>query len=250
LQLTPDEVIYWSWGVVTINATLVFTWVAMLVMVTASWIVSRALVTGPGIGRGQAALEIVVVTIRKQIEEATAEDPDRYVPFIGTLFLFITISTLLGAIPGVHVVAASLSTTAALATCVFFAVPLFGISREGVGPYLRRYVEPSIFMLPFHIIGELSRTLSLAVRLFGNLMSGKVIVGILLSIIPFLFPAIMEAFGLLIGVIQAYVFAILALVYIGSGSRASRASRPELPQQQETPSEDRPTPDPSRRTHG
>jgi F-type H+-transporting ATPase subunit a len=222
MQLTPDEVIYWSWGIVTINATLVFTWFTMAVLVLGAWAVGRTLGTGPNIGRGQAVLEIVVVQIRKQIEDATSEDPDRYVPFIGTLFLFIAVSTVLGAIPGVHVVAASLSTAAALAICVFAAVPLFGIAREGVGRYLRRYVEPSVFMLPFHLIGELSRTLSLAVRLFGNLMSGKVIVGILLSIVPFLLPAVMEAFGLLIGVIQAYVFAVLALVYIASGSRAVR----------------------------
>jgi F-type H+-transporting ATPase subunit a len=222
MELTPDQAVYWQWSFVTLNATLVFTWLTMAVMVAGSWLVTRSLGTGPEIGRGQAMLEIVVLQIRKQIDDAVPEDPDRYLPFVGTLFLFIAVSTLLGAIPGVQVVAASLSTAAALATCVFVAVPLFGIAHEGVGRYLRRYVQPSVFMVPFHVIGELSRTLALAVRLFGNLMSGKVIVAILLTVTPFVFPAILEAFGLLIGMIQAYVFAILALVYIASGARTAR----------------------------
>jgi len=220
MELTPDSVIYWQWEFVTINATLVFTWLTMIVMVAASWRVTRSLESGPDIGRGQALLELIVLQIRNQINEAVPEDPESYVPFIGTLFLFITFSTFLGAIPGVQVVAASLSTAAALAACVFAAVPVFGIARIGVRTYLSHYVRPSVFMLPFHVIGELSRTLALAVRLFGNLMSGRVIVAILLSVAPFIFPAVLEAFGLLIGVIQAYVFAVLALVYIASGARS------------------------------
>ena len=229
MELTPDQVVYWQWGFVSINATLVFTWLTMAVMVVGSWLVTRSLETGPEIGRGQAILEIVVVQIREQIDEAVPDDPDRYLPFVGTLFLFIAFSTLLGSIPGVHVVAASLSTAAALAACVFVAVPLFGIAREGVGTYLRHYVQPSVFMAPFHVIGELSRTLALAVRLFGNLMSGKVIVAILLTVAPFVFPALLEAFGLLIGMIQAYVFAVLALVYIASGTRSARRNEESDP---------------------
>lgn len=220
MELTPDQVIYWQWEFITINATLVFTWLTMVVLVILAWVLGRSLQVGPEIGKGQALLELIVLQIRDQIDEAVPEDPERYVPFIGTLFIFITFSTLLGAIPGIHVVAASLSTAAALAACVFAAVPLFGIARIGVGTYLRHYIRPSPFMLPFHIIGELSRTLALAVRLFGNLMSGRVLVAILLSVAPFVFPAVLEAFGLLIGVIQAYVFAMLALVYVASGARS------------------------------
>jgi F-type H+-transporting ATPase subunit a len=222
MVLTPDEVIYWQWGIVTVNATLVFTWLTMLVLVVGSRWVTRSLDPGPRIARGQAILELVVLQIRGQIEEAVGEDADRYVPFIGTMFLFIVTSTVLGAIPGVHVVGASLSTAAALATCVFLAVPLFGVTRRGLRRYLRDYIQPSVLMLPFHVMGELSRTLALAVRLFGNLMSGKVIVAVLLSVAPFVLPAALEAFGLLIGVIQAYVFAMLALVYIASGARSTR----------------------------
>lgn len=230
MELTPDEVVYWQWGFVRINATLAFTWLTMIVMVGSARLVTRALDTGPEVPRGQALLEIVVLQIREQIAEAVPGDAERYLPFVGTLFLFIAGSTLLGAIPGVHVVAASLSTTAALAGCVFVAVPAFGIARKGVRGYLRHYAEPSVFMFPFHVIGELSRTLALAVRLFGNLMSGQVIAAILLSVAPFVFPTILQAFGLLIGVIQAYVFAVLALVYIASGARTfdRRAGEEEL----------------------
>jgi F-type H+-transporting ATPase subunit a len=226
--LTPDEVIYWSYGFVRVNATLVFTWMTMAVLVLGAWAVGRRVEGAPDAvpARGQLFLEWVVVLLREQIREAVPENPDRYLPFIGTLFLFIAGSTLLGTIPGVHLVGASLSTSTALALCVFLAVPLFGITQVGVRAYLARYFKPSPFMLPFHLIGELSRTLALAVRLFGNLMSGKVIVAILLSVVPFLFPAVLEAFGLLIGFIQAYVFAILALVYIASGARTTRPPEP------------------------
>jgi len=222
MELTPDQVVYGQWGPIDVNATLVFTWLSMFVLVVGSWLVTRSLSTGTEIGRGQAVLEIVVMQILRQIEQAVPTNAHRYLPFVGTLFLFIAVSTLLGAIPGVHLVGASLSTAAALATCVFVAVPVFGIAEQGVRAYLRRYLQPSIFMAPFHVIGEVSRTLALAVRLFGNLMSGKVIVAILLTVAPFVFPALLEAFGLLIGMIQAYVFSVLALVYVASAARTPR----------------------------
>jgi F-type H+-transporting ATPase subunit a len=138
--------------------------------------------------------------------------------FIGTLFIFIAVSNLLGVIPGFRPPTGSLSTTAALAICVFFAVPVFGIASRGLGGYLKQYLQPTPFMLPFNIIGEFSRTLALAVRLFGNVMSGTMLVAILLAIIPFVFPIIMQAFGMLTGFIQAYIFAVLAMVYIASAT--------------------------------
>ena len=115
----------------------------------------------------------------------------------------------------------SLTTTAALALAVFLAVPVFGIARVGLGRYLKSYLEPTPFMLPFTILGEVTRTLALAVRLFGNIMSGTVIAAILLSIAPLFFPVIMQLFGLLIGVLQAYIFAVLAMVYIASAASES-----------------------------
>ena len=109
---------------------------------------------------------------------------------------------------------------------MFVAVPIFGVAHKGLVGYLRTYAKPSIFMLPFNVIGEVSRTLALAVRLFGNIMSGTMIVGILVAIIPFLVPGIMNLLGLLTGLIQAYIFAMLAMVYIASATRtAARAGQ-------------------------
>ncbi len=125
-------------------------------------------------------------------------------------------------IPGYHPPTGSLSTTAALAICVFFAVPLYGIKKQGfIGYFKKYYLEPTPFMLPFNIIGRLSNTISLAVRLFGNIMSGTMIVGILLSIAPLFFPIIMQAMGLLTGLIQAYIFAVLAMVFIAAATKAT-----------------------------
>jgi F-type H+-transporting ATPase subunit a len=140
-------------------------------------------------------------------------------PFIATLFLLIATANLLSIVPWYNPPTGSLSTTAALALCVFIAVPAYGIARKGVGAYFKQYVQPSPIMLPFNIIGDFSRTLALAVRLFGNIMSGTLIVGVLISLAPLFFPLVMQAFGLLIGMIQAYIFAVLAMVYIASAAR-------------------------------
>ena len=147
--------------------------------------------------------------------------PDPYIPFIGTLLLFVGVANLLTVVPGYRAPTGSLSTTGALAVCVFVAIPVFGISQNGLSQYFRQYLQPSVFMLPFNIIGELSRTMAMAVRLFGNMMSGDLLVAILLAIVPLFFPVIMQLLGLLIGFIQAYIFAILATVYISSAVQVS-----------------------------
>jgi F-type H+-transporting ATPase subunit a len=219
MDISPDQVIYWEWGVVKLNATLVFSWVAMAVLTGGAWLITRNLRLAPRSARWQILWEVVVTQILDQIEEASLQDPHRYLPFIGTLFLFIVTCNTLGVIPGFEAPTASITTTAALAGCVFVAVPVFGIVNRGVGGYFKNYIQPTPLMLPFNLIGEISRTLALAVRLFGNILSGNLIVAILLSLAPLFFPVIMQAFGLLIGVIQAYVFAVLALVYIASGAR-------------------------------
>jgi F-type H+-transporting ATPase subunit a len=154
----------------------------------------------------------------------TKKGVDDYVPLIGTLFLFICLSNVLAIIPGYVPPTASLMTTAALALCVFVAVPYYGISRNGVFHYLKEYFQPNFIFFPFHVMGEISRTLALTVRLFGNIMSHEKVIGILLSVTPLLFPVIMQALGLLIGVIQAYIFAILSMVYIASAASAQEES--------------------------
>jgi F-type H+-transporting ATPase subunit a len=126
---------------------------------------------------------------------------------------------LLEVVPGYRAPTGSINTTAALALVVFFAVPIFGIAEQGLVGYLKQYAQPTPLMLPFTIIGELSRTLALAVRLFGNVMSGSLVVAVLVAIIPIFVPIVMEALGLLIGQVQAYIFAVLATVYIGAATR-------------------------------
>lgn len=227
--LSPDEIVLWQWGWLAINATLVYTWLTMLLLCLGAWLATGPLSATLRPSRWQGLLEVLVTGIRDQIRDIAGEDPDRYVPFIGTLFLFIALSNVLAVVPGFVPPTGSLSTTAALALAVFVAVPLYGIAKQGLRNYARNYVQPTAIMLPFNILGELSRTLALAVRLFGNIMSGAKIAAILLAIAPLLFPIAMQALGLLTGLIQAYIFAVLAMVYIASALRAHSGEGRESP---------------------
>jgi F-type H+-transporting ATPase subunit a len=226
MHISPDTIIIWEWGTITLNATILFTWIVMALLVFTSWLITRKLSADTQLSRGQNLLEVVVIGIREQIQQISGQNPDIYLPFVGTLFIFIATSNFLAIVPGYHPPTGSLSTTAALAACVFIAVPIYGIKQEGPLGYLKHYLQPTPFMLPFHIIGELSRTLSLAVRLFGNVMSDGMIVAILFSIAPLFFPVLMQALGLLTGLIQAYIFAILAIVYIASGMHVQEEATP------------------------
>jgi F-type H+-transporting ATPase subunit a len=219
MRLSPDEIIFWQYGFIKLNATVVFTWGLMLLLVIGSKVITRKLSTDLKRSRWQNLLEIVVTGIVKQIEEVGLSQPRKYLGFIGTLFLFVATASICTVIPGYEPPTGSLSTTAALALCVFVAVPLFGIEEQGMGEYLKSYVKPTPIMLPFTIISEISRTLALAVRLFGNMMSGAMIIGILLTITPIIFPIIMTALGLLTGMVQAYIFSILAAVYIAAATQ-------------------------------
>ena len=228
MQLSPDDIIFWQGGFFKLNATIVFTWAVMLLLTVGSMILARRLSTGMKRSRWQNLLEVVVTAIEKQIEEVGLTGPRKYLGFLGTLFLFVSMASLGTIIPGFKPPTSSLSTTVALAICVFVAVPLFGIEDQGVKGYCRSYMEPTVIMLPFNIIGEISRTLALAVRLFGNMMSGEMIVGILLTITPYLFPIVMTALGLLTGMVQAYIFSILATVYIAAAMGGTRSgNQPE-----------------------
>lgn len=230
MHLSPDEIIYWQNGFFKLNATIVFTWGLMFLLAVGSKVITRRLSTGLQRSRWQNLLEIVVTGINNQIEEVGLRQPEKYLGFLGTLFLFIAAASLCTIFPGFQPPTGSLSTTAAFALCVFVAVPLFGIEEQGVGAYFKSYVEPTYFMLPFNIISEISRTLALAVRLFGNMMSGAMIIGILLMVVPFIFPVVMTLLGLLTGMVQAYIFSILATVYIAAATRVSkRQTEPELP---------------------
>ena len=237
MQITPDEIVLWQWGPLKLNATIAFTWLLMaLLCALALWARAR-LSSGVELGRGQNLLEVVVDGIRRQIEEVAAGESERLLPFIGTLFVFIAASNLLAVVPYFRPPTGSLSTAAALAACVFVAVPVFGVAREGWREYLSHYTRPSVLMLPFNVLGELSRTLALAVRLFGNVMSGTLLAGILLALAPLFLPILMQALGLLTGLVQAYVFAILALIYVASANASAPARQaPPRPAGTERPS--------------
>jgi F-type H+-transporting ATPase subunit a len=222
MTFNPDEITLVQLGVVRINATLVFTWIVMAFILGITRLATRRLSAGLHPSRWQTFMEIVVTSIRDQIRDVSHADPDPYQAFVGSIFLFIAAANLLTVIPGYRPPTGSLSTTAALAICVFVAVPLYGVQRQGPLGYLRQYARPNLFMLPFNVIGEVSRTIALAVRLFGNMMSGTIVVAVLVSITPFLFPVVLQLLGLLTGMIQAYIFAILAMVYISSALAARR----------------------------
>ncbi|MES1998899.1 MAG: F0F1 ATP synthase subunit A [Pseudomonadota bacterium] len=222
MHLSPDEIIYWQHGFFKLNATIVYTWGLMVVLALGSKLVTRKLSTGLRRSRWQNLLEIIVTGINQQIAEVGLRRPEKYLGFLGTLFLFVAMASLFTIVPGYEPPTGSLSTTTALAICVFVAVPLFGIEDQGLGGYYGDYLKPTVIMLPFNIISELSRTLALAVRLFGNMMSGTMILAILLTITPFIFPIAMSALGLLTGMVQAYIFSILATVYIAAATRARK----------------------------
>lgn len=227
MHLSPDELIFWQFGLFKINGTIVMTWIVMVVLAAGSWLITRKLVTDLHITRWQSMLEVVVTGINQQIKDVGIKQPEKYIGFIGTLFLFVAVSALLTVFPGYEPPTGSLSTTAALAICVFVAVPLFGIAEEGIREYLKHYLKPSPYLLPFNIIEEFTRTLALAVRLFGNMMSGAMILAILLTITPLVFPILMSALGLLAGMVQAYIFSILATVYIAAATQAREDSGSE-----------------------
>jgi F-type H+-transporting ATPase subunit a len=228
MRLSPDEIIFWQHGFFKLNATIVFTWGLILVLAVGAKLITRKLSIGLKRARWQNLLEIIVIAIEKQIKEVGLSHPKKYLGFLATLFLFLAMAALCTIIPGYQPPTGSLSTTAALALCVFVAVPLFGIEERGLGDYLKSYAQPTFIMLPFNIISEISRTLALAVRLFGNMMSGAMIIGILLTITPFIFPIVMMALGLLTGMVQAYIFFILATVYIAAATRVRKLeSEPE-----------------------
>lgn len=222
------EILWWE--------LMINTWIVMGLLVVGSWLVTRRMTSHEHPVSWQNYLEAVVEAIQEHIYDITRQDTRPHLAFIGSLFLFVltanlltifpALSQLIGGLPAVyHPPTASLDTTAALAVGVFLAVPFFSISRYGLKHYLATYLQPSPFLLPFNIIGELSRTLALAMRLFGNMMSGVVVAAILLSIAPFLFPVILQLFGLVTGTIQAYIFAVLAMVYIASAARTQHEAR-------------------------
>ncbi|MEZ4897022.1 MAG: F0F1 ATP synthase subunit A [Saprospiraceae bacterium] len=216
MHISPDLSVFWQQGWIKINATMVWTWVLMIALVVLSKMITRRLVTHDHPDRWQVGVEIIVLGILDQLKEIGLPTPRKYLGFIGSLFIFVAFASLCTVFPLYEPPTSSLSTTAALAICVFLAVPYFTVAKRGWIAYLKTYLEPTPIMLPFNLIGELSRTLAMAIRLFGNMMSGSMILAILLAITPLVFPIIMSLLGLLTGIVQAYIISILATVFIAA----------------------------------
>jgi F-type H+-transporting ATPase subunit a len=234
MKLSSDQTVFWEYGFVTINLTIVTTWALMIFLVVSAAMITRNLKSNIKISRWQCFLEMIVTSISEQIKEVGLDKPEQFIGFIGTLFLFIATANLCTIFPWYEPPTGSLSTTTALAICVLLSVPFFGIQKGGVLGYLKSYMEPTFIMLPFNIISEISRTLALAIRLFGNMMSGGMIIAVLLSITPFVFPIIMVALGLLTGMVQAYIFSILATVYIAAALKDTKSSAQKETKQSST----------------
>ncbi len=224
MTISPDQTVLVEFGFIRINATLLFTWLIMALLAVVARRITRHLSSDATLSPGQHLLEALVTGMSDQIHDIARQDAAPYLPFIGTLFIFIAACNLLAIIPGYEPPTGSLSTTTALALCVFIAAPLYGIRRRGLRAYLKDYLEPTPIMLPLNLLGEVARTLALAVRLYGNVMSGGIVVAILLVITPLFVPVLMHALELLTGVIQAYIFAVLATVYLAAATAAHDAA--------------------------
>ena len=202
-------------GIVPISRTVVTTWGLMAVLTVASWTVTRNFRVDAG--GWQAMVETVVVGIEEQIAALLKRDAAPFLPLLGTLFIFLVVANLCGVVPGVTPPTASIETPAALAAIVFLSVHFYGVRIQGVGGYLKGYLRPNPVMLPFNILSELTRTFSLAMRLFGNIMSEEMMGAIVLALAGLLVPIPFMAFGILIGLVQAYIFSVLSAVFIGGG---------------------------------
>ena len=213
-------------GPVPVTRTVTMTWVVMAILTVVALLVRRQIMRREG-GGLRTVFEAVMEYMDAQIREIVQRPPERYFPLVTTLFIFILAANLASALPRMRPPTADVECTAALALIVFFAVPFYGIRERGIGGYLKGYLRPTPFMLPFNLIGDFSRTLALAVRLFGNIMSGAVIAGVLIYV-GGIIAAPIGMLGMLTGVIQAYIFAILTLVYIGGAVRASERRTQKL----------------------
>lgn len=203
-------------GPVPVTRPVVTTWGLMAVLAVGSWAATRRL--GPEPSRRQAALEFLVTGIQSQIEEVVRRDARPLLPLLGTLFIFLLTANLCGLVPGVRAPTGQIETPAALALVVFLSVHWFGVRAQGLTGYLGSFARPKPIMLPLNILSEITRTFSLMVRLFGNIMSGEFLIGIVLALAGLFVPIPLMALELLVGLVQAYIFSVLAAVFIGAAT--------------------------------
>lgn len=211
-----DQIIIFNFLGIPINATIFYSWIVMIIIVLFSYICTRKLKSDINVSSFQTALEIIVLAVHEQVKDISNDNPRKYLPIIGTFFLFIGVSNFLTIIPWFKAPTASLSTTAAFALCVFLAMPYYGIKNAGLKTYLKKYIDPFPLMLPMNILSDFTNTFALAFRLYGNVLSGAIVGSVLTMMCPLFIPIPMQLLGLFTGMIQAYIFALLAIIYISS----------------------------------
>jgi len=201
-------------GPLAITRPVVTTWAIMAVLTLASWLVTRRLTLHPD--RRQTVLELIVTGIMAQIDEVIRKNPRPYLPLLGTLFIFLVTANVSGVMPGIEAPTGKLETPAALALIVFVAVHYFGVRARGPLGYLASFARPKLIMLPLNLVSEVTRTFSLMVRLFGNVMSGEFIIVLVVALAGLFVPIPLMALEILVGLVQAYIFTVLAAVFIGA----------------------------------
>jgi F-type H+-transporting ATPase subunit a len=210
----------WHLGPVGITATVVTTWAITALLGAGAWLVSRRLRTEPG--AWQTAVEGVVGAIEAAVADSAPEQARQIMPFVGTLWIFLVVANLAGLVPGLHAPTRDLSTTAGLAFLVFLSTHWFGIRSHGLRSYLRHYLAPSPLLLPLHLISEVTRTVALAVRLFGNMMSLEMAALLVLLVAGFLAPVPILMLHVIEALVQAWIFGMLALIYIAGGIQSQQ----------------------------
>jgi len=201
-------------GPLAITRPVVTTWAIMTVLTVVCWLMTRRLKFHPD--RRQNVLELIVSGIMDQINEVIRKNPRPFLPLLGTLFIFLVAANLSGVLPGVEAPTGKLETPAALALIVFMAVHYFGVRARGPFGYLASFAKPKLIMLPLNIVSEVTRTFSLMVRLFGNVMSGEFVIALVLALAGLFVPIPLMALEILVGLVQAYIFTVLATVFIGA----------------------------------
>jgi F-type H+-transporting ATPase subunit a len=207
-------------GPLQITGTVITTWLIMAAIWFAAWTLTRRLTLEPG--TLQTAAEGIVGAIEEAIRAVAPEQTRLLLPFIGSLWVYLVIANLSGLIPGVHSPTRDLSTTSALAMLVFLSVYWFGVRSAGLNVYLRHYLSPSPILLPFHVISEITRTVALAVRLFGNMMSLEMAALLILMVAGFLAPIPILMLHIVEALVQAYIFGMLALIYVAGGLQSQQ----------------------------
>jgi F-type H+-transporting ATPase subunit a len=214
-----------QFGLIQITNTVVTSWIIIFVIGVVSWGLTRRLSLQPGMI--QTAIEGIVTTIENAITEVAPNQTRLLLPFIATLWIYLIIANLSGLIPGVHSPTRDLSATSALAILVFLSVHWFGIRSQGIKNYLRHYLVPSPILLPFHLISEITRTIALAVRLFGNMMSLEMAALLILLVAGFLAPIPILMLHIIEALVQAYIFGMLALIYVAGGIQSQQLKNKE-----------------------